>query len=349
VSSNENAAPPGAPPPRLSRAAVASLVLGLATPVGWAAAGLAALVLGWQGVRAVNLSDGRLRGRRLAVAGMVLGGLGVAATALGLLVVFLVDWQVKSQRAECLNNLRQIGSAAQAYHDDRHAFPPGTLPNAGLLPERRLSWLVALPPYLQEATPGVKKLQATDDSINRSLAWDDPANAAAATTDIYLFRCPAHPTDDPRVTPGHTHYVGIAGVGPDAAALPWVDRTAFAAAVGPAAVAGDPAVLGAAGAFGYDRVLRRDDLTAGASRTLFTVETTHDNGPWTAGGPPTVRGVDPVGGPPIGPGRAFGGTHPGGANVLWADGSATFMRDDVTAAFFAWSSRVHRGEEAPAP
>jgi prepilin-type processing-associated H-X9-DG protein len=310
---------------------VASLLFGLATPVGLAAAGLAALVLGWHGLRAVNQSDGRLRGRRLAVAGMVLGGLGVAATALGLAILFLVDWHVRAQRAECLNNLRQIGAAAQAYRDkDEHeAFPPGTLPNADLPPEQRLSWLVALPPYLQESTPGVKKLQALDGQIDLSRAWDDPANAAAATTDVYLFRCPAHPHDDPGATPGHTHYVGIAGVGPDAARLP----------------ASDPR----AGVFGYDRALRQTDLTAGAAPTLFAVETTSHNGQWTAGGLPTVRGIDPDDAPPLGPGCPFGGLHSGGANVLWADGSAKFMANSVSPAFFAWSSRVHRDDEAPAP
>jgi prepilin-type processing-associated H-X9-DG protein len=329
-----NDSPPAAPGdtttrPRLSRAAVASLLFGLATPVGLAATGLAALVLGVQGVRAVNRSDGRLRGRGFAVAGIVLGGLGIAATVLGLLVVVLVDWHVRAQRVECLNNLRQIGSAAQAYHNDHQSFPPGTLSNADLPPERRLSWFVALPPYLQEKGPAIDKLRELDGKIDLSRAWDDPANAPAAATDVYLCRCPADAGADPRVNPGHATYVGIAGVGPDAAQVPLTDPRA--------------------GAFGYDRVLRRDDLTAGAAPTLFAVETTRDNGPWTAGGPPTVRGVDPDDAPPLGPGRPFGGLHPGGANVLWADGSGGFMRDTVSPAFFAWSSRIHRDEEAPAP
>ena len=75
---------------------------------------------------------------------------------------------------------------------------------------------------------------------------------------------------------------------------------------------GDPL----AGIFGYDRIVRREDLTAGATQTLLATETARDNGPWTAGGSPTVRGLDPTDAPYIGPGRPFGGMHPHGLNIL---------------------------------
>ena len=44
---------------------------------------LASFVLGLSALRAVNSSDGRLRGRRLALAGLLLGGVGTAVTLAG--------------------------------------------------------------------------------------------------------------------------------------------------------------------------------------------------------------------------------------------------------------------------
>ena len=93
--------------------------------------------------------------------------------------------------------------------------------------------------------------------------------------------------------------------------------------------------------------MRRADLTAGATQTLLTTETGRDNGPWTAGGSPTVRGLVPSEAPYIGPGRPFGGLHPHGLNILRADGGADFMTDDVTPKFFETLTRVWRNSDSP--
>ena len=305
--------------PRLSTGAVVSLVLGLASLFLLFLTGVPALWVGLQSLRAINVSDGRLSGRRLAAAGMVLGGLGCAASVLGLLMIVFATLQVRSQRLECLNNLRQIGQAVLKYEDTNRTFPPGTVANAALPPDKRLSWLTTLPPYLEPKTPNAQTVEALSERLDPSLAWDAGGNAAVAHASAPLFRCPA----DPRATPGFSDYVGFAGVGRDAAELK----------------RGDPM----SGVFGYDRTVAPADLTAGTSRTLLASETTRDNGPWTAGGRPTVRGLDPNDVPPTGPGRPFGGLHPGGLNVLWADGSAGFMEDTISPPLFESLTRVRRG------
>jgi prepilin-type processing-associated H-X9-DG protein len=118
----------------------------------------------------------------------------------------------------------------------------------------------------------------------------------------------------PRGGPAIVHYVGVAGVGPDAPYLPVDHRRA--------------------GVFGYDRVTRIVDIVRGTSNTMMIIETAKDNGPWTAGGPATVRGVDPATRPNIGTGRPFGGIHRGGVNVLFADASIRFVRATVDPAVF---------------
>jgi Protein of unknown function (DUF1559)/Domain of unknown function (DUF4190) len=315
------------PPPSICPRAVVCFVFGALSPVLLILTGIPALWMGVRALRVINASDGRLRGRRLAVAGMVLGGIGCAAFVFGSLALVFVELRVRSQRLECLNNLRQIGGAVLNYQGANNAFPPGTIPNAALAPEKRLSWLTTLPPFMEQKTKNARDAQALYEQLDLSLAWDADGNAAVAHAAVPFCRCPAHPTDDPRITKGHTHYVGLAGVGRDAAELP----------------RGDPR----AGIFGYDRVVRGADLKAGATQTLLATETARDNGPWTAGGSPTVRGLDRTDAPYIGPGRAFGGMHPHGLNVLRADGGADFMTDDTAPSFFETLTRVWREGEAP--
>lgn len=315
--------------PRISRGALVSLLLGLASLLLLFLTGVPAIWIGLNALRAVNAGEGRLRGRRLAVAGVALGAFGCGAAVLGLAMVVFVTLHIRSQRLECVNNLRRIGGAILNYDTTNSAYPPATLPNAALPPERRLSWTAALPPFLEQKTKDAQKMQVLYERLDPELAWDADPNAAVAHAVVPLFLCPAHTGEDPRLEHGHTDYVGMAGVGRNAAELPRDDLLA--------------------GVFGYDRTVRRNDLTRGASATLLGAETTRYNGPWTAGGSPTVRGLDPADAPYIGPGRAFGGMHPDGQNVLFADGSAEFMQDNVSPRFFETLTRLRGDAEGPAP
>jgi prepilin-type processing-associated H-X9-DG protein len=121
--------------------------------------------------------------------------------------------------------------------------------------------------------------------------------------------CPCNPNRGKLGWPGVTHYVGVAGVGEDAAAL--------------------PAYAPQAGIFGCDRSTRLADIHDGTSNTLLLMETAWENGPWTAGGEPTMRGLEPKRQPYLGRGRPFGGTHPGVGGVAFADGSVRFLRESI--------------------
>jgi prepilin-type processing-associated H-X9-DG protein len=122
-------------------------------------------------------------------------------------------------------------------------------------------------------------------------------------------------------------YVGIAGLGTDAPSLPIGHRRA--------------------GIFGYDRQTRMVDISDGASTTMMLAETRVTNGPWTAGGPATVRGLDPRRQPYLGRGQQFGGSHPGGAMVAFADGSVRFLHETIDARVFEALSTIAGGETLP--
>jgi prepilin-type processing-associated H-X9-DG protein len=321
------------PAPRTSILAVVSLLLGLLSvaplfllcgiPPLLIVAGLPALVLGVVAVRRINRSDGRLRGRIAAVAAMILGGLGTVVEFAGFGAGVVLNLQESAHQVECQDNLREIGQAVALYHDEHQHFPPGTIPNPDLPPEKRLSWLAAILPHLhldQErrlAKRGVTapvrggKARAAWQALDRARAWDAEENRPAVATSLPEYLCPSNPERAAPGEPALTHYVGLSGLAADAARLP----------------ADDPR----AGFFGYDRVLTRKQLqdARGESRTVMAAETALDNGPWAAGGGPTVRGLDPAQRPYLGRGRPPGGIHATGLNVLYADGAVGFFLDTM--------------------
>jgi prepilin-type processing-associated H-X9-DG protein len=308
--------------PRLSRIAVAACILGLSSLVFSVVTGFPALFAGLWAVRAVNRSDGRLRGRTAALIGLIVSAGTTLLTIIGVGALVLLVLQDKSQRAECTNDLRQIGQAINAYRDSHEGkFPSGTVRNARLPPEKRLSWQPAIMTHLAAGTPAGKKWQTIAGGVAFDDAWDAPSNVGPRQTNVPVFLCPAFRSLTSEHT-GLTSYVGIAGVGVDAAHYSRDDSQA--------------------GFFGYDRVLEAADISSGTSKTMMVVETTQDNGLWLAGGTPTVRGLDPSVESYIGSGRSFGGLHRDGLNVLWADGSVRLVNERMAPLEFRASARIHR-------
>jgi hypothetical protein len=295
-------------------------------------AGLPALLLGFGGLREIHRAEGRLRGRWMAIAGIVLGGFILVADVLALGGYLIVQLRLGSYRAECTNRLRLVGMAVNLYQEANTIYPPGTLANPDLSPERRLSWLVSLLPYYVERESKQRRgeqaesiFQTTWEGIDRTKAWDDEANRPATSRLLHAFLCPAHPAFREEPTTGPTYYVGIAGLGRKAAELP----------------ASDPA----SGMFGYDRTISPADLNAGASYTMLITETAWCNGPWAAGGFATVRGLDPQKIPYLGKNRPFGGLHPHIVNILYADSTVRPFAEDASASEFARLATISRARE----
>jgi prepilin-type processing-associated H-X9-DG protein len=220
-----------------------------------------------------------------------------------------------AKRAHCTNNLKQLGIAVDNYAASYSRFPSATVNEPSLAPERRLSWLVEMLPYMEGGPrPPYEKTKPWDAEENRPRWYRYRGKEGEEGEDYWgyyrLWLCPANPDQAAPGTPSHTHYVGIAGVGRDAASRP----------------ADAPAI----GFFGYDRSLRPEDFKNGSSATLMAVETRLDTGLWTAGGYPTVRGLDPNGPTYFGKDGQFGGTHQGGVNTLFGDGTVRFLNPDVS-------------------
>lgn len=197
------------------------------------------------------------------------------------------------------------------YRDTYGVFPQGTRPSPFLQPEHRLSWFVTLLPFVEH-----------DDLWNRAdkeQAWDAEGNRILATTELKVLICPATPENARTPGLGVTSYIGMAGIGSDAASLPLGDKRA--------------------GFFGYDRQIRNQDVKDGLSNTILAMETRSDLGPWAAGGPASIRGLDPEARPYLALGGVFGVKHredtifhsnPVGSNVASADGSVRWVLATVS-------------------
>jgi hypothetical protein len=251
----------------------------------------------------------------------LLVGLSVLAVVAGMLIAAVMRVREAAARSHCRNNLKQIGIALQNYHDNLNSFPAATMQTEGLPPEKRLSWLYELDPFMHA------RMDPTW-GMNRNKPWDIEENFRITKGLMRVYLCPANPNSVDASGFGLTHYVGVSGLGADAARLPKDDP--------------------AAGFFGYDRATKRSEIKDGESTTLAAIETARDNGPWAAGGSATVRGLDSNRLPYLGNDAQFGDWHRGTSATLFADGSVRFLHNSIDPRIFEALATIAGGEEVGA-
>jgi prepilin-type processing-associated H-X9-DG protein len=221
--------------------------------------------------------------------------IGIIGLLLCLLLPAVRKVREPANRTQCANNLKQLILAIHSYQSTHtsadRVFPPGCI-GYGATPEERLSWMVALLPYLDQ------------DSLYRQIDLQQgyAGNFPAVQTNIKTFVCPSANTEV--TVDAVTHYVAMSGIGLDAAMRP----------------AGAPGN----GFMGYDRLTSFSMIKDGTANTIALMETRSDLGPWARGGSSNLRGFDPADVPIFGDQRPFGG-HPDGINVAMADGSVRYI------------------------
>jgi hypothetical protein len=275
--------------------------------------------------------------RRITVLVLVLGFLLTA----GLAVIATIRAREAAGRMQCQNNLKQIALAVHNHAGTFDSlFPTATIPVEGLSPEKRLSWLVSIMPYMDQIGLGIDRTKAWDAEKNleptfNSRDIEHRTEVVRPVGEYILFCCPAHSATAEPGSPGLTHYVSIAGLGSDAASRS----------------AGYPGI----GFFGHDRRTRLEDVKDGAATTIMVIETTWKNGPWTAGGYPTDRGLDPGAGPYLGTRGQFGSNHIRGdlfaasppcmTNAAFVDGSVRSPTSAIKPEVFEALATIAGGED----
>jgi hypothetical protein len=233
--------------------------------------------------------------------------------------------------------VHELGAAARTYSEAHQAqFPRGSAERkapsnrAGrpYPPDRRVSWMAELLPHLG---PEPASLYSR---IDHDKSWRDPDNLGLASTLVPQFLDPANPPltwwvryPGEHVRSAATHYVGIAGIGLDAAEYK----------------ADDPATANKLGVFGYDRVTRLADIKDRASNTIMIAEVpTTFKRPWMAGGGATIQGV-----PDKGSVLPFVSTQRDGKRgtyVIFADGHVGFVSENISDDVFKALCTINAGE-----
>ncbi|MCI0684979.1 MAG: DUF1559 domain-containing protein [Gemmataceae bacterium] len=289
----------------------------------------------------------------------------IIAILIALLVPAVQKVREAASRTHCANNLKQIGLALQNFHDSNKCFPPSgwTKAGSGNPAGKYVGWRAMTLPYVEQTN-----LQQLYDF---NVHWWEGANLNAAIYPVSLFVCPSAPahagvTSAPALPPrpamtfpgplAPTDYEAIMGV------QPFVDPVLY-------------------GSFPINRcVMYRDattrmtDIQDGTSQTILVLECAarpliyrgrtvltgvqnnqgqgwiDSEGPFSLNGSNidgSVQGLGPVLTP-----RAINATndnepysfHPGGINVVFADGHVTFIRESIGLLTFAAMCTKAAGE-----
>jgi prepilin-type N-terminal cleavage/methylation domain-containing protein/prepilin-type processing-associated H-X9-DG protein len=118
----------------------------------------------------------------------------IIAVLIGLLVPAVQKVRSAAARAQCLNNLKQIGLACHNFHDARGAFP--SLGQYGTAPSVSWSAHARILPYLEQ------------ENLQRLIDWTQPYSSqpVVTSTRVATFICPSDINDKSRLDGAITHY-----------------------------------------------------------------------------------------------------------------------------------------------
>lgn len=131
------------------------------------------------------------RNRRRRGAAFTIIELLVVIAIIGILVALLIpavqSARESARRAQCTNNLRQLGLAFQQYHSDQNCLPPGMVSTTGYLADGNYSGLVGILPYLDQTE--------TFNLYDPRKFWYDAENYTAVAVQVGVFYCPSNRSD----------------------------------------------------------------------------------------------------------------------------------------------------------
>lgn len=294
----------------------------------------------------------------------------IVAVLVGLVLPAVQKVRDAAARTHCQNNLKQLGLALHGFHDAYGVFPPSgwTTVGPGNPAGKYVGWRPLTLPFIEQ-----ENLQRL---YNFNLHWWEGTNAVAAAVPVRAYRCPAVP---------ERGEVTTAVAKPPRPALTFANPIAptdYEAIMGVQPASINPHVGGIYTAGNRFSVLYRNsrtrltDITDGTASTIMVVECggrplvfrnrtarpelANDQGiGWAdSEGPFSLDGAS-ADGQAEGCGLACSrpmnmkndnepySFHPGGGNVLFADGHVRFVRELVDLRTFAALCTMSAGEVVP--
>jgi prepilin-type N-terminal cleavage/methylation domain-containing protein/prepilin-type processing-associated H-X9-DG protein len=276
----------------------------------------------------------------------------IIAILMALLVPAVQKVREAAARTQCQNNLKQLGLALHNYHASQGGFPPAKreIPPGGSVVH---AWTALILPYIEQ--DNLYKQYRFDRS------WDDAttndANPGGPNqVDIKLFLCPS--------APGGRKGSRNRGVTDYSPPNQVTRPNPFVTSMPPS----DPTFLGI---LGHNVSRRLTEVADGSSNTILVAEDAGRNQKWVLGrqvaasgatgawaNPATeivVTGFNPATGTTPGPcavncinNNEVYAFHPGGANVVFGDGSVRVLRANVDINVMIALTTRARGEVIPA-
>lgn len=254
-------------------------------------------------------------------AGFTLVEVVVSIAVIGVLAALLLPAVQRSReaarRAQCQNNLRQIGIALHAYHATYRVFPPGWINPMGW------SWSTQILPELDQAAL-FGALQVTDGTMqppDSGTELDVPLAAFVCPSDLGPERNPFYSSDF--VTGYHkSNYPAVNGDGNSIQQIPGLLTGTF----GANSRIGLKNLLDGSSSTAIVGERRLTDLYRGAiwmrSTNQFGTFIMSSAAVGTIGSTVTINSYDAriIG---------FGSAHPGGGHFLFGDGAVTFVSDAI--------------------
>jgi len=227
----------------------------------------------------------------------------VAIAIIGVLVALtmpaLSAARETARRSLCLSNLRQMGIAMHAYHEQWRYFPPGCVEfRTKAKPQhRQLAWSVYILPQIEQ-----KNLY---QSLNLYGAFDSATNTTAAATVLSAFMCPTAVRPAPRSQGrGRCDYGGMNGERITSPNNP------------------------PKGTMLHDKCVNLAMITDGTSRTILIAEdSVNPDGQWINGLNVFDQAFAINKGPKFE--NDMRSSHVGGAQCAMADGSARFLKETI--------------------
>ncbi|WP_422931938.1 DUF1559 domain-containing protein [Singulisphaera sp. PoT] len=304
-------------------------------------------------MRRIRLSTG--------LRGFTLIELLVVVAIIGLLIALILpavqSAREMARRANCQNNLKQIGLALHGYHDVHGQFP------SGLSLEKPAVGFVGPGWAWGERLLGGLEQGALYNAVNQMLSYVNSANETVIGTRLTAFLCPSSGGDGP-VSSGYIvqPIAGLEDLAPGQ----------YVASAGEMAVKGgsEQAAQGDGVFYLNSRVSARD-LRDGTSTTLMIGERSRNvaDATWVGVADPVfilctkagwpvescasamfmvlgrtgpksdiLLGAVPAGNMPNSPGAGadgFWSMHPGGCNFLFCDGSVRFIKSHIAPMTFS--------------
>jgi prepilin-type N-terminal cleavage/methylation domain-containing protein/prepilin-type processing-associated H-X9-DG protein len=249
--------------------------------------------------------------RRAARSAFTLVELLVVIAIVGVLVALLLPAvqmaRESARRATCLSHLHQIGVALHSHHTAKRVFPAGCTEfrfvSTGK--QRQLAWSVYLLPFVEE--------QQVFEQLDVTKAFDAPENAAGAAHIVDTYLCPSALREEPLVQGrGPIDYGGIYGE-----RIGWDGRLASERS-------NDPPK----GTMLIDKPVSLRMITDGSARTLIVSEDSEFTDNQWINGRNIFDQAFAINSAPSYE-NDIRSRHPGGADGLFADGSARFLPEEI--------------------